>query len=93
MKNRTVLLRFAIWWLLLVAGTVLSVSAQDSASGRPADQRYFGIEANYDEVYEPVGFAARYARGIFGVAFDVMLINDDRCLIDPHKAPVQYLSV
>jgi hypothetical protein len=39
---------------------------------------YLGIEANQDEVFDQVGFAAGYGRGIFGVAFDVMLINDDK---------------
>ncbi|MFP3959900.1 MAG: hypothetical protein ACLFUX_07010, partial [Spirochaetaceae bacterium] len=39
---------------------------------------YLGFEANQDEVYDQVGFAAGYGRGILGVAFDVMLINDDK---------------
>ena len=39
---------------------------------------YMGIEADEEQVYDQIGFAAGYGRGIFGVAFDLMLVNDDR---------------
>ena len=39
---------------------------------------YVGLEANQDRVFDQVGVAAGYGLGIFGVAFDVMLINDDK---------------
>ena len=39
---------------------------------------YMGFEANDEQIYDQIGFAAGHGRGIFGVAFDLMLINDDR---------------
>lgn len=39
---------------------------------------YMGVEANEEQVYDQIGFAAGYGSGLFGVGFDMMLINDDR---------------